>query len=393
MKAPSRSFFAGTYSFEPRPVGDHRWSVLAVGDIMTHAPIQQAAGLHRDDPGETSGGYDWILGPVQRLVANADLAIGNLEFPVAPSVPPSGRTPFNGDALYLDALKKIGFDVLFTANNHILDQGVGGSQETIRELRRRGIMTLGTSRVGQEREELLVLELGQRRKIKLAFLNYTKGLTNRRLLSLAYLLWGRNINYALFKDNERFSKEVFRNTARFLFPSALIVDSKFFVKQVTQRIREARAEEANYVVVFLHWGTSGQHLPSEGQRELALELCRSGADAIIGAGPHVIQPFELIDTEGKAVSGDHEAGRHECFVAYSLGNFISTHTGLKSYGMALEMTIAQDATGFYLQNARPHIVKSETRLGDITGLSGDGADHLTFELRLTDLLEFVGYLP
>jgi hypothetical protein len=268
-----------------------------------------------------------------------------------------------------------------------------GSQETLEELQRRNFMTLGTSRVRQEREELLVTELGTDKKIKLAFLNYTKGLTNDRFLSLAYILRGRNANYALIKENERFAKEMFRNIARLFFPSALIVDSEAFVKHVAQEIRKARADGVDYVVVFLHWGDWEQTLPTAGQRQLALELCRSGADAIIGAGPHVIQPFELIDAEGNAVSGDHEAGRHECFVAYSLGNFISAHSGLKSYGMALEMTIAEDATGFYLQNVRPHIVKSETHSEDTTGMTGNRPDHRTIKLRLMDMDEFLGHLP
>jgi poly-gamma-glutamate synthesis protein (capsule biosynthesis protein) len=369
--------------------------VLAVGDIMTYTPIQRTASMHAADPGETSGGYDWVLSPVRELIASADLAIGNLEFPVAPRVPLSGRTPFNGDPLYLDALRKIGFDVLFTANNHILDQGIGGSEETISELESRGIMTLGASRVGQERKELLIAEVEKGTKVKLAFLNYTKGLTDMSaLVNLQYVLRGRNINYALFKKNERFSKEFFRSFARFFFPSALIIDPEAFTKRVTERIREARTHGANYVVAFLHWGETGQYLPCAGQRELALELCRAGADAIIGAGPHVIQPFELVDVDGNAVTGGHQAGRHECFIAYSLGNFISRPAaGLKSYGMALEMTIAEDRTGFYLQNVRPHIVKCEIHSGNIAAMGEEAADDQPMELRVTDLSEFTGQVP
>jgi poly-gamma-glutamate capsule biosynthesis protein CapA/YwtB (metallophosphatase superfamily) len=394
MSALPGDLFPGSYSFEPRSAGDHQWSLLAVGDIMTYTPIQRTAWMHRDDPGETSGGYDWIFRPLQRLVANADLAVGNLEFPVAQSAPPSGRTPFNGDPLYLDALKKVGFDILFTANNHMLDQGIRGSEETIEALQSRGIMTLGTSRVGQKREELLVVELEKEKKIRLAFLNYTKGLNDMsRLVNFKYILWGRNINYALFKENERLAKELFRYFARIFFPSALIVDSRAFVKHVAGRIRQARADGADYVVVFLHWGESGHHLPSAGQRELALELCRAGADAIIGAGPHVIQPFELVDAQGNAVSGDRVAERHECFVAYSLGNLISRPSlGLTSYGMALEMTIAEDAMGFYLQRVRPYIVKSEALPGDAAELSDHATDCPAMELRLADLGEFVELL-
>lgn len=360
MKALPRGFSLNPYCFPPRPAGEHQWSVFAVGDIMTYTPIQRTASVHAADPGETCGGYDWVLSPVRELIARADLAIGNLEFPVSPRAPVSGRTPFNGDPLYLDALRKIGFHVLFTANNHMLDQGIRGSEDTVEALQSRGIMTLGTSRVGQVKEELLTVELGEERKIKLGLLNYTKGLTDMsRLVNLNYILRGRNINYALFKKNERFAKELFRNIARLFFPSALIVDAAVFIERVAERIREARAHGVNYVVVFLHWGETGKLLPSADQRDLALELCRAGADAIIGAGPHMIQPIELVDAEGNTVSGPHEAGRPECFVAYSLGNFISRPSaGPGAYGIVLEMTIAEDGTG---STSRTYVHTSSNR--------------------------------
>ena len=49
-----------------------------MGDIMPHSLIQQLASAHSDDPGEISGGYDWILHNVKELISMPDLAFVNL---------------------------------------------------------------------------------------------------------------------------------------------------------------------------------------------------------------------------------------------------------------------------------------------------------------------------
>ena len=62
------------------------------------------------------------------------------------------------------------------------------------------------------------------------------------------------------------------------------------------------------LIVYLHWGFEYQPTPQPWQRELAHNLVKAGADAVLGAHPHVTQTIEFID--GKPV-------------VYSLGNFIA----------------------------------------------------------------------
>jgi poly-gamma-glutamate synthesis protein (capsule biosynthesis protein) len=66
------------------------------------------------------------------------------------------------------------------------------------------------------------------------------------------------------------------------------------------------------VVVSVHWGNEYQHLPTKRQRDLARALVAAGCDVILGHHPHVLQPVELLEAEGRTA-----------LVAYSLGNFIS----------------------------------------------------------------------
>ena len=67
------------------------------------------------------------------------------------------------------------------------------------------------------------------------------------------------------------------------------------------------AEEAPYVVVFLHWGELGSQEITARQRELAQACVHAGADLVVGCHPHVVQGIEVI--EGVPV-------------VYSLGNLV-----------------------------------------------------------------------
>ena len=67
-----------------------------------------------------------------------------------------------------------------------------------------------------------------------------------------------------------------------------------------QQVRVAR-QEADFVVVGVHWGVEDSHNITQAQRTLAQSLADWGADVIIGTHPHVLQD---------AGSGaDHRAGR------------------------------------------------------------------------------------
>ncbi len=72
-----------------------------------------------------------------------------------------------------------------------------------------------------------------------------------------------------------------------------------------EEIKEAN-ENADYVIVFVHWGLEGSEYYAEDQVALAEDFVDAGADAIIGGHPHVLQGISYID---------------DVPVIYSLGNF------------------------------------------------------------------------
>ena len=56
-----------------------------------------------------------------------------------------------------------------------------------------------------------------------------------------------------------------------------------------QQVRAAR-QEADFVVVGVHWGVEDSHNITQAQRTLAQSLADWGADVIIGTHPHCRTP-------------------------------------------------------------------------------------------------------
>ena len=96
-------------------------------------------------------------------------------------------------------------------------------------------------------------------------------------------------------------------------------------RQVVEDMKAAK-ELADMVVVCPHCGTEYQTSPSSYQQKFARQMTEAGADLIIGAHPHVVQPSEQIQTD----NGNSSI----CY--YSLGNYVSTQQNGRSMleGMA-----------------------------------------------------------
>ena len=350
------------------------WRLLAVGDIMSVAPVVRTAEANKDRPDTGPGGYGWAMRNVAPQIRAADLAMGNLEFPVVPHLPvQANKKPFNGSPRFLDALRDAGFDLLFLANNHMIDFGVEGSLTTLSEIKSRNFYTLGVSPVGEERSAFQIVDVGDSTPLRVSFMNYTNGISDLSpIYNIEYLLFGRNINYALFDKEDRWTKEAFRQAARFAFPWAIIPTRERFLDEIAANVAFARGEGAEYHIAFLHWGAWGEPYPWAHQVELAQEMCARGVDVVIGAGPHVIQPVELLQT---ATDGS-------CLVAYSLGNFISgTHTkGKPVFGLMLELDIERAVNGVRLATYHENVIRVISKAGtddDIAVIHSDRSTYLS----------------
>lgn len=244
-----------------------RLSLLFLGDIMQHD--SQIA----DTYDQNKGTYDYrpCFQYVKPYVEAVDLAVGNLEVTLA-GKPYKGYPRFSAPDELLVALKDLGMDVIVTANNHSLDRGRAGVERTITMLDSFKIQHTGTFKAQKEKEgshPLIVENQG----FKLAILNYTYG------------------------------------TNGLPVPNPVVVNM-LDTAAIRSDLVKAASLNADAIIVIPHWGLEYQSLPSRDQKEIT-ELCfKYGAQLVIGAHPHVVQPMEWRKQDNQ-------------LVAYSLGNFVS----------------------------------------------------------------------
>jgi poly-gamma-glutamate capsule biosynthesis protein CapA/YwtB (metallophosphatase superfamily) len=244
-----------------------RLSLLFLGDIMQHdSQINDAY-----NPVTGKHDYRPCFQFVKPYTQPVDVAIGNLEVTLA-GPPHKGYPQFSAPDELLSALKDMGLDVLVTANNHCVDRGRQGLERTVQMLDSFKILHTGTFVDSREREKLTPL-LVEKNGFRLALLNYTYG-TN---------------GLPVYKPN-----------------IVNLLDTALMRRDLTL----ARSLNPDLIIVFTHWGSEYQSLPSVGQRKLTEFCFKNGASIVIGAHPHVIQPMEWNKNENK-------------LIAYSLGNFVS----------------------------------------------------------------------
>ena len=236
--------------------------LLFAGDVMQHLPQLRAARCgDRFD-------YGAVFAAVQPRFEQADLTVVNLETTLARRGPYTGYPCFRSPAALAAALRRSGVDAVCQANNHTLDGGAGGVRTTLELLDSCGLLRTGLYADSLDRVRHHALHI-ERNGIRFVLLNYTYG-TNG-IPTPPGILVSRIDTAAMWRDL-------------------------------------AAAAGADCRIVCIHWGEEYMRRPSRAQQELARQLQEHGADLIIGAHPHVVQPVEADSMR---------------VVFYSLGNFVS----------------------------------------------------------------------
>jgi poly-gamma-glutamate synthesis protein (capsule biosynthesis protein) len=274
-------------SGEPEDDAVWRVTIGGAGDAMAHGRVKSTAAHQAKSPDEHGDdrfeGWWFIVKRLAPALLHTDVALFNLETPVATErhEPKSAPPIQNGPPAMLEAFEEVGFDVASLANNHMFDQMREGVVETKQACLDAGLAPLGAGESQLVAKDPVIVETGGAR---VAFLGWTFSL-NRNLLDT-------------HKDE----------------PWVMKWSESWAKKAVA-----AAAEEADLVVVSMHWGGEFQLSVAKHQRDAARVLCGAGADLVLGSGPHVLQPVRRVKDP---------ATKRECIVAYSLGNLVSNQ-GLK----------------------------------------------------------------
>ncbi len=277
-----------TLLFDDQCAAGSRITVAAVGDLLFHDALQ----LQAYKPGAT---FRQFWAPLASVLAGADITYGNLESPMAAGVRAGGimhkdpgrtldRIVYGrkSDALIFNVhpslaldLKASGFTLVSIANNHTADRGPLGIDRTLEALGAAGLAHTGArARKATQPWHVRTSANG----VTLAWVACTYGLNG-------------------MPDPHNQVLQCHR-------------DRDIVLDEIRALARDATIDA---VIVTPHWGEENQHRPAAREKALARGMVDAGATAVLGAHPHVLQPWE------KLVAAD---GR-EALVIYSLGNFIS----------------------------------------------------------------------
>ena len=277
-------------------------TLAAVGDIMVYD--EQIAAAKQSD-----GSYDFTdsLSAVSALTMGADFTVGNLELNFC-GEPYSGRPDFRAPEALALTLKEKGFDLLQTANTYSIQNGISGLKSTIKYLNTVGIDHVGTYAAKDDKETNEGVLLKNVNGIKIAFIAYTKGVNN-----ISVPEGSEYCVDLLYKDYDSEYKEV--NT-----------------DAIVRSVKAARALNPDLIVAMLHWGSEWDTTVVSTQETITDLLLTNGVDIILGSHPHVVGEMKLVPVT--TVDGQQKT----CFVAYSLGNFLSSPDSQK-YDYAMESLI------------------------------------------------------
>ncbi|KAA9345656.1 CapA family protein [Adhaeribacter soli] len=206
--------------------------------------------------------YRYLWGNVLPLLKSTDLNIGNLETTLTHCTKKVLKVfNFRSEPLHVNALLEANFQLVNVANNHILDFGQDGMEDTLKTLNVAGIKHTGA---GRNLAEATAPAFSEVKGLKLGMLGFTD---NEPTWKAGPDSGG--INY-LNPENEED-----RNTA--------LAD-----------IRRLRPE-VDFLVVSIHWGPNMREQPPAHFQAFAREMVQNGADLIHGHSAHIFQGIELFE--------------------------------------------------------------------------------------------------
>lgn len=265
----------------PRPTPEptpevYEVKLMSVGDNLIHAPLYKSA-YQKDGTYNFDKQFENLLDQI----AEADISVINQETIFIDDRSKISSYPTFGTPIEMsDAIAKAGFNVVLHATNHAMDKGQQGIRDTISVWKNYfpGMIYLGINESQEEADELCIVN---KNNIKIAMFNYTYGTNGISIPA---------------------DKPYLVNT----------LDDKDKIISDLDRAEQ----EADVTVCFVHIGSEYHYQPTQFQKDYINTLIDYGADVIICAHPHVLEPYQIVKTNLN----------NQAVVYYSLGNFISGQT-------------------------------------------------------------------
>ena len=254
---------------------DGCYRLLFTGDLLL---LEDQVKLGR----QPDGSYDFsgIFDPTRELISSADLAIGIFEGPAAgeeagysTSNYDDGKTVcLNYPDEFAAAIKDAGFDLVTTANNHLLDKGEAGALRTLEVLEKAGLDSTGSYRSAEDKSARRV-KLIESGGMRFAVLSYTYGSNGH---DESEFIGGGRYSYL---------------TSGLADPAGANFEQA--KKEVSADFELAKSMQPDLIVVLPHMGTQFLDAPDSYQNTWNEFFREQGADIILSDHTHSVQPVEF----------------------------------------------------------------------------------------------------
>jgi poly-gamma-glutamate capsule biosynthesis protein CapA/YwtB (metallophosphatase superfamily) len=232
------------------------------------------------------------VGAVREYLSGADLTLANFENPViTDAVYHPDATTFTGDLRLMPVLDQAGLDGVTLGNNHVLDAGTTGLNETMRHLDDAGIAHAGAGMDLAEARKPMVFDLGGTKVGVLSYLNVP------------------SYGWAWATQTAPGTAPLLQNV----------------MEEDIKRLRP----RVDLILVMPHWGKEYIATPEPQQVDLAHAALDAGADLVVGGHAHWPKGIEVY--EGKPIF-------------YGVGNFLLDQSWSEetSTGIFAEITLYGD---------------------------------------------------
>lgn len=262
-------------SSEPTPTEpSNKVSLVCVGDNLIHDNIYLEAEKKSGEKGKYN--FDDAYKPIESYIKGNDLAIINQETLVTDVVAPKSYPTFASPKAVADKVKSLGFNAVSMCNNHVLDQGEAGVQDSLKYWDSLGILHYGIYADQADCDNIKTKEINGITFAFVGYMEHTNGLS---------LPAGSKSTYIRLEEEAKVKAQI-----------------------------EKADKMADVVVVSCHYGTEITNELNAQQRSMTPKLVEWGADLIIGTQAHALSTSEYINKPDGT----------KAFVFYGLGNFLNT---------------------------------------------------------------------
>lgn len=220
-----------------QPDGSTLITISALGDLTFGGDVRKSVDIFDREFKRQGNDLGFVTRNIRDLLSEDDMTLVNFEttLTTAPVFKKNNRFVFSAPPEYVDILTKGSIEAVSFENNHAMDHGQQGIDETIATFKQAGIVYSMEDSMG---------------------LFETQGV---RIGMLAYQTFNGH------------------------YPRLM--------EKVPQDIRQAR-ELCDILIVSYHWGAEEDYYPNKNQQALGRLTIDAGADLVVGHHSHRINPIE-----------------------------------------------------------------------------------------------------